>query len=68
MRDLDSPITCTSFWGPLSRRALKHRVLMRDSRLSKFKAGYKQHDPYVDDFMQSEDVFNFLCAQPPGMR
>jgi hypothetical protein len=41
---------------------------MRDSRLSKFKAGYKQHDPYVDDFMQSEDVFNFLCAQPPGMR
>jgi hypothetical protein len=68
MRDLDSPITCTSFWGPLRRRALKDRVLMRDSRLSKFKAGYKQHDPYVDDFMQSEDVFNFLCAQPPGMR
>lgn len=68
MRDIDSPITCASVWGPLSRRMSKHRALMRDSRLSKFKAGYKQPDPYIDDFMQCEDVFNFMYSPPPEMK
>jgi hypothetical protein len=69
MRDLDSPIACTSLWSPLSSRMSKHRVLVRDSRLSKFRAGYKQSEPYLDNsVLDREDVFDFMCVIPPTVR
>ena len=64
MRDLDSP----SIWATRDDRIAKHHALMRGRRLSKFKARYKQPGPYIIDFIEREDVFNFLCAQPPEMK
>lgn len=65
MRDVDSPIVCSGNWGYLRRRM----SVRRDSRLSKFRAGYKQSDPYLDDFiLEREDVFDFMCGMPPSMQ
>jgi len=64
MRDMDSPITCSVAYGFGKRRMSRNR----DSRLSKFRAGYKQSDPYLDDSsLEREDVFDFMCVIPPGM-
>ena len=68
MRDVDSPITCSSTTGYFRRRMNQRRISVRDGRLSKFRAGYKQSDPYIDDFTQGEDVFEFLCVIPPSVR
>lgn len=66
MRDVDSPIVCSGTWGYFKR---KMRSGIRDGRLSKFRAGYKETAPYLDNStLEREDVFDFMCVIPPGMR
>jgi hypothetical protein len=65
MRDVDSPIVCSGNWGYLRRKM----NVRRNTRLSKFRAGYKQSDPYLDNsVLEREDVFDFMCGMPPTMQ
>ena len=68
MRDIDSPIVCGWKWGYLTKRMNNRRSSLRDSRLSKSRAGYKESDPYMQDYVMREDAINFLCVDKPGMR
>lgn len=67
MRDVDSPIVCSGTWGYSKR--LSKNCRMREKRLSKFRAGYKERQPDLDNsVLEREDVFDFMCDFPPGMR